>query len=195
MNEEKRPGDLIDRQSVRTTFRLSEEALEALGWLSKRYALSMKDLIDYAIIRQVTLLEFLNKPEDSAHGVENKEILPKIKTVRRTLVVTKKTLKNLELLSKELNRSRDDIVNKAIIEQKERTESSDIDEIGSCREVLAIINNLIDDAKDSELQVSKLLEYIDTDDDIVGRIRMVINDLKDAYINMMNEIRIREKLV
>ena len=72
MNEKKQlviyQGDVWDSQSIRTTFRFSEEALEALTWLSQRYRVPIKEVLHSALdqlINQEDLsLDFENGEQD-----------------------------------------------------------------------------------------------------------------------------------
>jgi hypothetical protein len=207
MSETKR-ADLIDRQSVRTTFRFSEEAIEALGWLSKRYGLPMKDVLDYEMDREIWVHEFFKetdilelskesdeeavprKIENNTPVIENK--LSLAKTVRRTLVVTKKTLKNLKKLSDETNLTRDEILNKAIIDGKMSTEAEDECQIEKYNKALKIINEFIDEAHNIETKVKEVLD--DDDDHIVNGLWMAIHELTETSTKIEDEINKREKI-
>jgi len=212
MNEKKRldthSGGLSDRQSVRTTFRFSEEAIEALGWLSKRYELPMKDVLDHELDREISTYELLKiidaeelseqsredvillKPEKSTNGMENKK--SSTKTIRRTLVVTKKTLRNLKNLSEELNLTRDEIINKAIIEGKALEEDHDEYKIDSYQKALKIINEFIDEAHNIERKVKEVLD--DDEDHILNGLWMAIHELTETSTKIVDEINKREKI-
>jgi primosomal protein N' len=139
------PRDLSGRQSVRTTFRFSKEANEALNWLSKRYGVPMKDVLHSAIEELVDHSQEKGGPTPSrrsTNDLQEKDIMTialrarvilskpdngvKMKdgpdlTVRRTVVATKKTLKTLKRLSEENKVTRDYIINSAILFAKNFT--------------------------------------------------------------------------
>lgn len=168
----------------------------------------MKDVLDYEIdfqirayeaLKEIAVYESSKKGGDDViltelpeikHYMENMKSLTK--TVRRTLVITKKTLKNLKKLSEELNLTRDEVINNVIIKGKEDTEEKDEAEIDNYQEALKIINELVEESHNVEAQVKKLLSDGE-DDHIFESIWMSILDLEDASEKIEDEIKKREK--
>jgi hypothetical protein len=194
MNEKKRLNthseDLSDRQSTRTTFRFSKEALEALGWLSERYGVPMKEVLHSALdVLQSAIEQWFNhKPGEQTQLEINKV---DEKTIRRTMVVTKRTLIYLNKLSKQYNIARDDLINRAIIFTKTVTCSNDESTIKVYREAYELINQFYLDAQGVEW---KLRELLGEEDLIVNDFELGVSGIMGAYIKIEEEIKKREKL-
>ena len=112
-------ASLERRQSARTTFKLSEEALEAKKWLSAFHDVSQKDLLDVGM----NLFESGN-PLDG-----DKELLEEVKnfhseteTIRKSQVVTVGTRDQLSSLAEEYGYPRDVLVEAIIRVLQFRTE-------------------------------------------------------------------------
>jgi hypothetical protein len=99
-------SELMDRQSVRATFRLSVEFIQALSILSTHFGIKQKSLFDYLLEDTESLLSLarLKRPPP----VERKN------RIQKTFVISRKSLMSLDALSKELNVSRDNLVEFAI---------------------------------------------------------------------------------
>jgi hypothetical protein len=99
-------SELMDRQSVRATFRLSAEFIQALSILSTHFGIKQKSLFDYLLEDTESLLSLarLKRPPP----VERKN------RIQKTFVISRKSLMSLDALSKELAVSRDDMVEYAI---------------------------------------------------------------------------------
>jgi hypothetical protein len=99
-------SELMDRQSVRATFRLSTEFIQALSILSTHFGIKQKSLFDYLLEDTESLLSLARL----------KQPLPaeRKKRIQKTFVISRKSLMSLDALSKELAVSRDDLVEYAI---------------------------------------------------------------------------------
>jgi hypothetical protein len=99
-------SDLLERQSVRATFKLSADFIETLSLLSTLFGIKQKSLFDFLLEDTESLqgLVRLKKPDH----IENKS------RIQKTFVISKKSLSTLDALSKELTVSRDDLVEYAI---------------------------------------------------------------------------------
>lgn len=112
-------SDLMGHQSVRATFRLQTEFIEVLTIVSSQLGLKQKSLFDHLLEDTESLMAIaLSKPHQN---VEKKG------RIRKTYVISKKSLSSLEKASKEVDASRDDLVEYAIqrllpILWKERTQ-------------------------------------------------------------------------
>ena len=99
-------SDLMERQSVRATFRLSSEFIEALSILSNQLGLKQKSLFDHLLEDTASLLEIArSNPKENAE---------KKNRVQKTFVISKKSLSSLDNVLKEVEASRDDLVEFAI---------------------------------------------------------------------------------
>lgn len=94
-------ADLRGRQSVRTTFRLSERSIHALRILSGQLGIKQKSLFDH-LIDDIQALHVI------AQAAE--EVAPKEHRVAKTFVVSRRTLENLERVCSRFHTPRDVLV-------------------------------------------------------------------------------------
>jgi hypothetical protein len=190
MNEKKQPmqqGDLSDRESVRTTFRFTKEANEALGLLSDRHGVPMKDVLHFALdVLHSALKQVLNDDKKLKIKKDNEE------TIRRTVVITKKTLIYLNKLSKQYNVSRDDLINKAIIFTKGYTYFADESTIEVYREAFDLIDKFYLEAQGVE---SKLKELLGDDNLIVSEMELAVSGIMTPFIKIKEAFKKRENFI
>jgi hypothetical protein len=98
-------ADLIGRQSVRTTFKLSERSIDALSLLAGQLGIKQKSLFDH-LIEDIQALQMI------AREFEN--VGQRTQRVPKTYVISRKTLENLERVSEEYNTPRDALVEYSI---------------------------------------------------------------------------------
>jgi hypothetical protein len=94
-------ADLRGRQSVRTTFKLSERSIHALSILACQLGIRQKSLFDH-LIDDMQALQFI------AHAAEDAD--PKEHRVAKTFVISRKTLENLEQVCSRFHTPRDLLV-------------------------------------------------------------------------------------
>jgi len=94
-------ADLRGRQSVRTTFKLSERAIDALSLLASQLGIKQKSLFDH-LIEDVQVLQMIANDFESFHDHPPR--------VAKTYVISRKTLDNLEKISNQYNTPRDALV-------------------------------------------------------------------------------------
>jgi hypothetical protein len=97
--------ELLGRQSVRTTFKLSERSIDALSILANQLGIKQKSLFDH-LIDDDTALKLI--AEDSDHYTAPPQ------RVAKTYVISRKTLQNLEKISTRYQTSRDALVELSI---------------------------------------------------------------------------------
>ena len=116
--------DLRDRQSVRTTFNMSEKANDALNWLAKNYHITFKEVIDSLC------LELSSEPKENHFLDIVAEVAKKIdskslgKSTRKTQVISKKSLCILKDLSKKHSIQRDLLIELSILLFKAQIEEN-----------------------------------------------------------------------
>ena len=93
--------DLLGRQSVRTTFKLSERSIDALSILASQLGIKQKSLFDHLIDDD----SVLRGVAEEAEGYEAPE-----QRVPKTYVISRRTLKNLEKASNKYQAPRDALV-------------------------------------------------------------------------------------
>lgn len=160
------------KRSTRTSFKLSEEAIEAKDWLTSYYDISQKDLLEIA-------LEILEEDEIFDDGdlfKKAEESLSEKETARKTYVVTQKTKEGFTELAEEYEGvSRDALVETAIKAFQNLTEMR----IDRHEEVLDRIQKFYDQALELEGEIGDSLGTSDPVRKGLGRIVMRIRDLKD----------------
>jgi hypothetical protein len=102
---EESTADLRGRQSVRTTFKLSERSIDALSILAGQLGIKQKSLFDHLIEDTRALKLIAREFEDFEHRAQR---------VAKTYVVSRKTLDNLEKVSGQYNTPRDALVEYSI---------------------------------------------------------------------------------
>lgn len=98
-------ADLRGRQSVRTTFKLSERSIDALSILAGQLGIKQKSLFDHLIEDTQALQLIASEVEDLGR---------KTGRVAKTYVISRKTLENLERVSVQYNAPRDALVEYSI---------------------------------------------------------------------------------
>jgi len=93
---------LMGKQSVRATFRLSVECINAISILSAQMGIKQKSLFDH-------LMEDANSLVSIAREAES-VMLNKESRTQKTFVISRKSLSILDKISKQFDFSRDDLV-------------------------------------------------------------------------------------
>lgn len=102
---EENTADLRGRQSVRTTFKLSERSIEALSILAGQLGIKQKSLFDHLIEDTKALKTIAEEGDDLGNRLHR---------VAKTYVVSRKTLDNLERVSIQYDTPRDALVEYSI---------------------------------------------------------------------------------
>ncbi len=95
-------SDLMGRQSVRATFRLTEQCIDAISILSKHLGIKQKSLFDHLIEDTRSLRMIANEAPFSG--------IMKRTRIQKTFVMSRKTLLSLEEISNAFNAPRDALV-------------------------------------------------------------------------------------
>ena len=95
-------ADLRGRQSVRTTFKLTPRSIDALSLLAGQLGIKQKSIFDH-LVDDTRALQAL------ARDLENRAELEQ-ERVPKTYVISRKTLENLEQVSKRFQAPRDALV-------------------------------------------------------------------------------------
>ena len=102
---EETTADLRGRQSVRTTFKLSERSIGALSILACQLGIKQKSLFDH-LIEDIHALRTI--------AGELNTVGQTVQKVAKTYVISRKTLENLEQVSEQFNTPRDALVEYSI---------------------------------------------------------------------------------
>lgn len=103
---EETTADLRGRQSVRTTFKLSERSIGALSILAGQLGIKQKSLFDH-LIEDTPALRMIASEFVNVVGQATQR-------VAKTYVISRKTLENLERVSEQYNTPRDALVEYSI---------------------------------------------------------------------------------
>ena len=99
-------SDLMERQSVRATFRLSSEFIDALRALSTQLGIKQKSLFDHLMEDRESLRAIADRLQPNQ--------LDKTTRIQKTFVISKKSLNALDIVSRNSAASRDDLVEYSI---------------------------------------------------------------------------------
>lgn len=97
--------ELLGRQSVRTTFKLSERSIDALSVLASQLGIKQKSLFDH-LIDDDSALRSVAAEAEQYEAPEQR--------VPKTYVISRRTLKNLEKVSSKYQTPRDALVELSI---------------------------------------------------------------------------------
>lgn len=100
------PSDLRGRQSVRATFKLTENAINTMSVVAAHLGIRQKSLFDH-------LIEDTRSLGSIASGVQP-DRFNRLKRIQKTYVISRKTLCCLDDASKDLDASRDALVEYSI---------------------------------------------------------------------------------
>lgn len=98
--------DLRGRQSVRATFRLSPQAIEALSIVAAHLGIKQKSIFDHLIEDAASLMQIAREIDSN--------LLKDQERVQKTFVISRKTLISLEKIATKFGASRDALVELSI---------------------------------------------------------------------------------
>ena len=162
-------ADLLGKRSVRATFRLSAEFIEALSILSTRLGIKQKSLFDH-LMEDMDTLQAIARRMNVGNQIRKGRI-------QKTFVISRKSLASLDSVSKKYSASRDDIVESSIRrllpilaaeQQKQKKRETALNKIG---EHLGQTATLIQ-------EIEKLLEE---EDPILLMLKSILNSYENAY--------------
>ena len=99
-------SDLMEKQSVRATFKLSTELIETLRILSSQLGIKQKSLFDLLLEDTVSLNEIAERTKPDQLDKKNR--------VQKTFVISRKSVTTLDRISKQYDMPRDDLVEYSI---------------------------------------------------------------------------------
>ena len=161
--------DLRGRQSVRATFRLSEECIDAISILSAQLGIKQKSVFDH-------LMEDAQVLKNMASELENTEFDRRAR-IQKTFVISRRSLSFLDTISSKHNAPRDALVEFSVrrllpIIAKERKKHE------KRKKLFSDISNHIAEA---EKLLSKAEEVLGADDLIVNKLQTAMSVYKNAF--------------
>jgi hypothetical protein len=168
--------DLRGRQSVRATFRLSEDCIDAISILSAQLGIKQKSVFDH-------LMEDAQVLKNMASELENTEF-DRHERIQKTFVISRRSLSFLDTISSKHNAPRDALVEYSVrrllpIIAKERKKHE------KRKELLTDISNHF---ADGEKLLSKAEEMLGADDPIVNKLQIAMSVYKNAFDDITNFI-------
>ncbi len=160
--------ELLGKQSVRTTFKISERAIDGLSTLAVQLGIKQKSLFDH-------LMDDLAALQQIARRAGNFS-LPE-QRMAKTYVISRKTLQNLEQISQGYGVSRDTLVELSIerifpllAEEKKKHQAR--------KQVLDKLNLFLREGESLYALVDKSL---DVDDPVYRRVAAMLGEVQDCY--------------
>jgi len=173
---EKSTADLRGRQSVRTTFKLSERSIHALRILATQFGIKQKSLFDHLIDD----IQALHVIAEASEDVDLKE-----GRVAKTFVVSRRTLENLEQVSNRFHTPRDVLVEFSIerifpllSREKKRHEKRKV-LLDDLRRYLAHGNALVEKSRDE----------LSEDDPVFDKILAMMRHVKNSYLEVEDFVK------
>jgi hypothetical protein len=169
--------DLLGRQSVRATFRLSEACIDAISILSAQLGIKQKSIFDH-------LTENAQVLKTMASELENTEF-DRHQRIQKTFVISRRSLSFLDMISSEHNAPRDALVEYSVrrllpIIAKERKKHE------KRKELLAEISKHF--ANGCRLS-SKSEEMLGKDDPIVNKLQTAMSVYENALDDMTRFVK------
>ncbi len=160
--------DLLGRQSVRTTFKLTERSIDALSVLASQLGIKQKSLFDH-LIDDDSALRLIAKESESYQTPPQR--------IAKTYVISRRTLQNLERVSSRYQAPRDALVELSIerilpliSEEKEKHEKR--------KELLHKVGRF---AADGEELFAIAGETLDQDDPVYRKISQMIKAVRGCF--------------
>lgn len=178
-------SDLLGKQSVRATFRLSERAIEAISIVAGHLGIKQKSLFDHLIEDQKALNTI------AENLASNKS--PEFHRVQKTFVLSRRTLNSLEIISKTFGTPRDALVEYSI----QRLESIINTERKKHELRKKIINELEEHVRATEMLLIKTRDLLGDDDPVCRSIELLLSSGISSYNDVESIIekgRLIEKL-
>lgn len=159
--------ELLGRQSVRTTFKLSERSIDALSILAGQLGIKQKSLFDH-LIDDVSALRIVAEASTEYTAPKSR--------VAKTYVISRRTLQNLEHISSRYKTPRDALVELSIerilplIEQEKKKHEHR-------KEILSTIEKMVEEG---ELALRMADEFLEPDDPVYRRLYQMMRTVNSC---------------
>jgi hypothetical protein len=168
--------DLRGRQSVRTTFKISERCIDALSILAGQMGIKQKSLFDH-LVDDAQALETIAREYGESNALKSKRIA-------KTYVISRRSLDNLEQISARYNTPRDVLVEFSIerilplIEQEKEKHAKRKE----------IFTTLTDQLKESLLLLEKAERDLGEEDPLVQEMRSIVRTSGTGFKRILSFI-------
>ena len=161
--------NLRGKQSVRATFKLSEECIDAIAIVATQLGIKQKSLFDHLIEDMESLRIIADELQDAPLNNRSR--------IQKTYVLSRKTLSSLESVSKNHNAPRDALVEYSVqrlapIIAKERKKHEGRK---------GLFDEISEHLQEGEKILAKTKESLGEDDPVYDRLESAINTYENAY--------------
>jgi hypothetical protein len=168
--------DLIGKQSVRATFRLTEQCIDAVRIVSAQLGIKQKSLFDHLIEDTASLNMIAREIQETDISYESR--------IQKTFVVSRRTLASLEEVSKTYNTPRDALVEHSILRlfpiiAKERIKYE---------KRKLVFNQMTKHIKAGKKILKMAQESLGEEDQIYSRFESVIRTYENVYATVKSYI-------
>ncbi len=162
-------ADLMGKQSVRATFKLTSKAIDAISIVSTHLGIKQKSLFDQLMDDTASLSLIAHEIHSSKNQFVDR--------IQKTYVLSRKTLSCLDAVSKKFNAPRDILVEYSIqrllpiiIREKEKHQKRK-----------EILGDLTDYLQNSYVLLQKARDILGEDDPVFDRIRSAVTACENSH--------------
>ncbi|MBA4368919.1 MAG: hypothetical protein C0403_14925 [Desulfobacterium sp.] len=162
-------ADLMGKQSVRATFKLTSKAIDAISIVSTHLGIKQKSLFDQLMDDTASLSMIAHEIHSNKNQFADR--------IQKTYVLSRKTLSCLDAVSKKFNAPRDVLVEYSIqrllpiiIREKEKHQKRK-----------EILGDLTDYLQNSYALLQKAREILGEDDPVFDRIRSAVTACENSH--------------
>ncbi len=164
------PSDLMGRQSVRATFRLSERAVNAISIISVHLGIKQKSVIDH-LLEDTEALSLIAKRVRAENSSEPRN------RIQKTYVISRRTLSCLERVARDFNTPRDALVEYSV----KRLLPMIATEREKHRKRKVVLRELVRYLKEGEKILEKSADLLGENDPVYRVLESGITGLFDAH--------------
>ncbi len=167
--------ELLGKQSVRTTFKISERAIDGLSTLAVQLRIKQKSLFDHLMDDSTTLQQIAQRAGDFR--------LPE-QRVAKTYVISRKTLQNLEQISQRHGVPRDTLVELSI----ERIFPLLAEEKKKHQARKQVLDRLAVFLREGEALYALVEKSLDVDDPVCRRVVDMLLEVQGCYEDVESSV-------
>lgn len=171
---------LTKKESKRTTFKLSNKCLEAFEWMVESYNATAKEVLDIISLSDEIIDHAIEIAKE--HNEDESQ-----KKTRKTFVISKQSLSQLNRISTKENVSRDTLIEMLILLYKSLLEKHLEEEKEKEKEALKIISNFWSEAENVEGHLDELLSEENPIRDRFGLISIITGNLYSAIKSKLSD--------
>jgi hypothetical protein len=188
--------ELAGKKSERTTFSLTQEAINHLDNLSEVSETKIKDLIDH-LIKDIAVKNLTGEKNDWGDIEEISNQLTKLsqaKKIRKTYVISSSSLNLLNMLSKILNIERNIIMGNIIVIYVNFRERSIEKKYEKYEKTYLLLQEIAHEAEEKLMQLKNSLS-LDDNDPLTNAIDGALFDIYNPSDNLKELIDNRQKII